>query len=75
MYYIRAFEFAGGLIRMVFKVLICSGPFLTILMIVTLGATNCYFVLFRYLVINTYHTHLIEPACTDNLYSSSALSK
>jgi hypothetical protein len=47
LYFLRAFEFAGGLVRMVFKVLYYSGPFLLILLIVLIASTNCYYVLFR----------------------------
>ena len=47
LYFLRAFEFAGGLVRMVFKVFYYTGPFMLILIIVLLGSTNCYYVLFR----------------------------
>ena len=48
LYFLRAFEFSGGLIRMVFKVFYYTGPFLSILGVVLIGSTNCYYVLFSH---------------------------
>eukprot|EP00049_Salpingoeca_infusionum_P007130 m.116055 g.116055 ORF g.116055 m.116055 type:complete len:594 (-) comp13589_c0_seq2:1508-3289(-) len=47
LYYLRAFEFTGGLVRMVFKVFYYTGPFMLILAIVLIGSANCFYVLFR----------------------------
>eukprot|EP00043_Microstomoeca_roanoka_P008232 m.79420 g.79420 ORF g.79420 m.79420 type:complete len:1567 (-) comp14156_c1_seq5:209-4909(-) len=46
LYFLRAFEFTGGLVRMVFKIFYYTGPFLFILIIVLLGTANCFHVLF-----------------------------
>eukprot|EP00051_Salpingoeca_urceolata_P016732 m.224040 g.224040 ORF g.224040 m.224040 type:complete len:577 (+) comp18764_c0_seq9:185-1915(+) len=46
LYFLRAFSFSGALVRMIFKVLFLSIPYLCVLTIVLLGVTNCFFVLF-----------------------------
>lgn len=46
LYFLRAFEFAGGLIRMVFSIFAYTAPFLLILVIVVFGAANSFFLLF-----------------------------
>jgi hypothetical protein len=40
LYYLRAFEATGGLIRMIFKIFVYTAPYLLILLIVLLGAAN-----------------------------------
>eukprot|EP00055_Hartaetosiga_balthica_P013124 m.65999 g.65999 ORF g.65999 m.65999 type:complete len:1782 (+) comp8174_c0_seq1:61-5406(+) len=46
LYFLRAFEFTGGLVRMVFKVFYYTGPFMSLLLVVLFGSANCLFVLF-----------------------------
>eukprot|EP00051_Salpingoeca_urceolata_P020402 m.305850 g.305850 ORF g.305850 m.305850 type:complete len:1526 (-) comp19613_c0_seq7:81-4658(-) len=41
MYFLRALESTGGLVRMVFKVFYYTGPFLLLLSIVLFGSANC----------------------------------
>lgn len=48
LHFLRAFEFTGGLVRMVFKVFYYTGPFLLILTVVLIGTTNCFYLLFRW---------------------------
>jgi hypothetical protein len=47
LYFLRAFELMGGLVRMVFKVFYYTGPFMMILLVVLLATANCFYILFR----------------------------
>eukprot|EP00730_Choanoeca_flexa_P003264 TRINITY_DN11346_c0_g1_i2.p1 TRINITY_DN11346_c0_g1~~TRINITY_DN11346_c0_g1_i2.p1 ORF type:complete len:820 (+),score=150.12 TRINITY_DN11346_c0_g1_i2:141-2462(+) len=46
LYFLRAYELTGGLVRMVFKVFYYTGPFMMILLIVLLASANCFYVIF-----------------------------
>eukprot|EP00045_Choanoeca_perplexa_P018224 m.282627 g.282627 ORF g.282627 m.282627 type:complete len:1666 (-) comp17752_c0_seq11:672-5669(-) len=45
-YFLRAFEATGALVRIVFRVLLLSLPFLCLLLVVMIGSGSCYYLLF-----------------------------